>query len=403
MQHTDLLQRLTLLRLASIGVWGAFLLYLLAQHFVVPTPVWFGLGGYLLLFALGGWRIWRQQAHSWHLLLHLVVETQLLAGLLYFSGGAANPLISYYLVLLVIAAYSLSRRQAIAVTLLAVLNYSLLTRFHIPLQQASGFQHTELLFNLHLIGMWLTFVVSAFILVALIPYMKRNSEKQQQEIQTLREQQLKNEQLIGIASLAAGTAHEMGTPLMTMSLLLNDLQAGEPIDESDLHIMRSQISHCQSSLKALAKAGREAKNNGQQLAADWITSLLHRWRLSHPKAQWQDRGINAYALISASPLLDQALLNLLDNAAEAGDQAIHLHTSIQGHNWRLSILQPDPQAAAKLNQSQPFNSEKEYGLGLGLYLSNASVEQFGGSIHLQAQENGSSLCTLQLPLITEKG
>lgn len=398
MNYSLLLKRLSLLRLASLSVWLIFLFYLHSQGFLQLGKVWALVALYGVLTLSGLWQVRSQSVRPWHLLAQLMIEYQLLAVMLYLSGGAANPLISYYLVLVVMAAYSLPLVQALALAVLAVVDYSVLTHWHLPLANHALIAGGTL-FDLHLVGMWLTFVVSTVLLCALIPALVESRERQRLEISKLREQQLKNEQLIGIATLAAGTAHELGTPLMTMNLLLNELIPNEKISPEDLSIMQAQVTNCRNALKRLASAGRDVRHNGEQLAADWLARLLERWRLSHPKAQWQDHGLGAYALIAASPLLDQALLNLLDNAAEAGSESVHLFSSVQGQFWQLDILQPDPNASAKLQELPTFHSTKEHGMGLGLYLSNASIEQFNGSLHLLPQANGGSLCRLRLPIL----
>lgn len=391
----QLLLRLTQLRIASLTVWCVFLWYLTHNHFLLPLPIYGLLAAYFALFALG----FRQQAQRKYLLLHLLVECQLLALMLYVTGGTANPLISYYLVILVLAAYSLPQVQAIAVTGVTVINYSVLTFWRWPLVNSQG--DSQALFELHLAGMWLTFVVSAVLLAALLPALVRLGTQQQHEIQRLRERQLKNEQIIGIATLAAGTAHELGTPLMTMQMLLNEQPAGEPLNDEDIAILNEQVKRCREALSKLSQAGRNSQRQHHQPANLWLNELLERWRLSHPKAQWQPFTDQITCPIPASSLLDQALLNLLDNAAEAGDQPIKLATSISDGVWHLDIIQDDPQAAQHLQQHHEFSSDKEFGLGIGLYLSNASVEQFGGCIILQAQANGGTLCRLCLPIVKD--
>lgn len=401
----SVVQRLALLRLAIASVWLIFLLYLQLNHFAGLGIAWTLLGLYLPLLLLNAWQGWQRPVQDWQLLLHLAVECQLLTGLLFFTGGVTNPFISYFLVLLVIAAYSLPARFAWLIAIIGITDYSVLTQWYQPLlsHHMHGISGSSL-FDLHLGGMWLTFVISALIFMTLIPLLLRAGQQQQQEIQQLRERQLKNEQLIGIATLAAGTAHEMGTPLMTMHMVLDEvaLQPDHLISAHDLHILREQVAQCRQSLQQLARAGREVHHTGQQQAHPWLMTLLRRWRLSHPNALWVDDGIACHALIPSSPLLDQALLNLLDNAAEAGRQPVHLHSSVQDGCWQLHIVQPDPQAAAHIRQQHLFVSDKEQGMGLGLYLSNASVEQFGGTIHLQAQHDGSSLCRLRLPLCSQE-
>lgn len=393
----QLLLRLTLLRIPSLAVWAVFLWYLASHEFILPKPIWPLWGSYCALFLFGALQVWNNNVQPRQLFLQLLFECLVLSAMLYVSGGATNPLISYYLVVLVVATYSLPLAQAVLITALTVINYSLLTFWNWPLKSFSA--NPTGLFELHLAGMWLTFVVSAVIFVLLIPALVRLSQAQRQEIQGLREKQLKNEQLIGIATLAAGTAHELGTPLMTMQMLLNEQPVGEPFSAEDHAILNTQVNRCRDALKELSSAGRSVRKEQKVAANLWLESILQRWRLSHPKAQWQLHEDRILKLLPSSPLLDQALLNLLDNAAEAGNQDIVLTTSLQDSFWQLDILQADPRAAAHLQQYHEFSSHKEFGLGMGLYLSNASVEQFGGSIHLQALPNGASLCRLRLPIV----
>lgn len=401
------LQRLALLQLAIASVWLLLLGYLQSQQVANLEPAWILLGLYLPILLYTNWQGYRRTIKEWQLFLHLGIECQVLTGLLFFSGGVTNPLISYYLVLLVIAAYGLHWHYSVWLTLLGIGDYSILGFWYQPLlipstSSLSGHSLAEW----HLSGMWLTFVICALILTTLIPILVRNRQAQQQEIQRLREQQLKNEQLIGIGTLAAGTAHEMGTPLMTMSMLLEDLDELAPDDlRPDLQLLQQQVQRCQESLQKLARQGREVRQNRVIKAQEWLQAQLQRWCLSHPKAQWQEQhdAQALEAMIATSPLLDQALLNLLDNAAEAGSQTVQLHSRIVAGFWTLDILQPDPAAAATLSDYHPYQSSKQHGLGIGHYLSNASVEQFGGSIQLQALPAGGSLCTLRLPLSKHTG
>ena len=391
-----LLQRLTQLRLASIGVWLFFLYYLGLDNVEQPKLTHFLLGLYALLFILGTWHALKFKTLGWHLLAHFIVECQLLTLLLFLNGGVTNPLISYFLVLIVLAAYGLPKYQAWFFILLTVVDYSLLTQWHLPL--ASHLPNGTELFDVHLVGMWFTFVVSALIFALLISILVHTSRQQLQEIQNLREKQLKNEQLIGIATLAAGTTHELGTPLMTMHMLLSELTDAQSLAPEDVEILKLQVERCRKALQQLAQAGRTAQQEHHHSATDWLDTILNRWRLSHPKANWHAADTLADAHIPSSPLLDQALLNLLDNAAEAGDQVVELSSQINAKYWQLDIIQNDAHAAETLHRQHDFSTEKTYGMGMGLYLSNASVEQFGGTIHLQAQANGGSLCTLRLPL-----
>lgn len=403
---TFIIARLTALRFIIAGLLLTLVVYLQMHHIKPEFAVWLILAGYLPLLLAGLYQSKKGLTHN-HLALHLVVEIQLITLFLYFTGGAGNPLISYFLVLIVIAAYNLKKSWVWFIAAICITDYSLLTQFYLPLDlptsghNMSGDGHSQgYLIIWHLAGMWLTFVISAIALSLLIPALMETTIKKRVQLTELREKQLKNEQLIGIATLAAGTAHEMGTPLMTMEMLLNDcLVHKEPLSQQDTKLLHQQVLLCRHSLQRLALAGRNINATDESINADqWLTALLHRWRLSQPNALWSNLGFEKNAYIRKSPLLDQALLNLLDNATQAGSETIELSSKVVNEQWLLTIRQPDHQASEHIQQDNLFNSQKEHGIGLGLYLSNASIEQFNGQVHLAANKDGSTSCIISLPV-----
>jgi len=394
------LRQLTGLRLILISLLAALLVFLHLNHTQFLWPAWGAIGGYALLLITT--LIIPEITARKTIGLQLLLETQLLAVYLFVTGGASNPIISYYLVLIVFAAYHSEQKIVWLIALLSTINYAVLTRYNLPL----NFHHHDMslssndFFNLHIAGMWLIFLLSAGALAALLPPLVREKIQQQRELALLREQQLKNEQLIGLATLAAGTAHEMGTPLMTMELILNDAEE-LGLDKEDIKLLTQQVEICRTSLRKLAEAGRASQQSSHSIdSKEWLSLLLDRWTLSHPKARWHcDLETLDNAIITASPLLDQALLNLLDNAAQAGKQEVVISTEVDHKNWKIIIHQPDPNAYQALQDYKLLASQKDEGLGLGLYLSNASVEQFGGQIHLTATPENGSISILQLPLL----
>lgn len=401
---TFVIARLTALRLAIACLLLALLVYLSTNHTQIESVAWIAIAAYLPLIAAGLYHS-RLGLKPIQLVIHLLFECQVLTIFLFFTGGASNPLISYLLILIVFAAYNLSRQWVWLISITCILDYSILTQFYHPLQLSVSSHHLanqagqQSFLDWHLAGMWLTFLVSAVALSLLIPTLMQATIKKRQQLAELREKQLKNEQLIGIATLAAGTAHEMGTPLMTMEMLLNDsIEHQLTLNDSDTKLLHQQVMICRQALQRLALTGRDIHNKVESINAhQWLLALLHRWRLSQPNAIWADKGFEEQAIIRKSPLLDQALLNLLDNAAQAGTAAIELSSEIENQQWLLTIHQADTQAAAQLEQHHLFSSNKKHGIGLGLYLSNASIEQFDGQVHLAANRDGSTSCIIRLP------
>ncbi|MGK0406164.1 MAG: two-component system sensor histidine kinase RegB [Oleispira sp.] len=399
------LNRLILLRCVIATLLLSFVAYLELKDAAPALQTWFILAGYIPLLVIGFIQ-GRRELSSNALAFHLLFETQLITLFLYSTGGAGNPLISYFLVLVVIAAYNLKKIWVWIIATTCIIDYTILTQYYLPLEPVMPSHHFAgnndaqgYLIYWHLAGMWLTFVISTIALSLIIPALVEASIKKRLQLAELREKQLKNEQLIGIATLAAGTAHEMGTPLMTMEMLLNDsLEHQLDLTQEDRELLHQQVMICRQALQRLSLAGRDIHSETQYINANqWLTSLLHRWCLSQPNAIWSNGGFEHQVDIRKSPLLDQALLNLLDNATQAGSESIELSSTAIDQHWSLTIHQPDTRAAQHLQQHHLFSSNKQHGVGLGLYLSNASIEQFNGQVHLAANRDGSTTCIIRLP------
>ena len=147
--------------------------------------------------------------------------------LLYYSGGSTNPFVSYYLVPLTIAAATLPWIYSMVLSGLALTGYTLLLIWYHPLH-LQAVQHEAMLINLHLFGMWLNFALSAAFITFFVVKMSEALRWQAHMQAERREESMRDQQLLAVATQAAGAAHELGTPLATMSVLLNEPAPGAP-------------------------------------------------------------------------------------------------------------------------------------------------------------------------------
>lgn len=355
------------------------------------------------------------------LLLDLLSQTTLLI----FSGGYTNPLVSVYLVTISISAALLPRQYSWSLTFSAVMFYTLLMKWYLPagfeLEPEQDIVH-QFMINIHLLGMWITFVLSALLINYFVELMASALRKQQKDIANARELQLRDENILAIAIQAAGAAHELGTPLATMAIVLGDLQ-DEYKDKAltdSLGLLRSQVDECKKRLQQLVT---ESQYNGIERVEirEFLFRVIQKWQLIRPESelyyntsQWLDS-----AFISCDLTLYQAITALLDNAEDASPCQVSL--SVKQHNENIAIQIHDkgmgfPQTyTANLYEVLPDNlpdkkvekldtplnrpySQKEDGLGLGLLLSQASIERLGGRVHIFSQQAGGTLTEILLPL-----
>lgn len=372
------------------------------------------------------------------LFAHLAVDASALVLLLYFAGGSANPFISLFLLPPTLAAAMLPARYAWAMAALSLAAYTWLMFWNLPLPPPQGelAQLDALLarasgtapehaghmsgFALHILGMWLNFVISVSVVAFFLTRMAAALRNRERELAAAREAILRHEQILSLGTLAAGAAHKLGTPLATMAVVIRELEldnAQRPELTADLRLLREQVDLCKRTIsQILASAGQARSESQESLPLDaYLSELLDEWRLIRPRSPLHAvlEGTQPPPAVSADRTLEQAILNLLDNAADAhGDNKEEIRFAAQwdAEHCRIEILDGGPgiNAEAARQIGQPFFTTKQAaggknasvgGLGIGFFLTNATVERFGGKVELFNREKHQGACTrLTLPL-----
>ena len=175
--------------------------------------------------------------------LQLACDLFIHSVLLYFSGGSTNPFVSYYLVPLTIAAVTLPWRYSVVLSGIALTLYTLLLARFYPLQTFPIARE-----NLQVYGMWLSFALAAAVITFFAARMAEELRRQEELRAIRREEGLRDQQLLAVATQAAGAAHELGTPLATMSVLLKEMRQDhpDPLLQDDLGVLQDQVKLCLS-------------------------------------------------------------------------------------------------------------------------------------------------------------
>lgn len=400
------LKRLAVLRLiVCCGIALALALIGLEQ---TPPMQKFMLWGILttltLLSLLNLWRAKHNQAAPYELFVYLLADTVLIAGLIYVSGGANNPFITYLLVPIVISAATLSWAMTWILCMLSMALYGFLLFFYFPLPALDHhLAHAGLSF--HIIGMWFTFILSALLIAYFVVEMAFDLREKEKQTAHYREQVLQNEHLMLLASQAASTAHELGSPLTTIKMLSHELQQLKNLDNDsreDLQLIHQQIELCQQNLKRLSQPSQLDVSDNQSLHA-FLHNTTQQWLLLQPNAKfiWADdfKTINHSPQVQYPLVLMQAIINLLDNANHASDQPIELSLKWNAQFWQMDIQDYGEGIADDFSlPNQPVESSN--GLGIGLLLSHSSILRIGGSVTLGNYKQGC-LTTIKVPFHVE--
>lgn len=330
--------------------------------------------------------------------IQLLIDIAALTALFYFAGGATNPFVSMYLLPLAIGAVLLSQVWVWLLAAISIVVYSYLM-WLFPISHAN---HGNQSFNLHVLGMWISFLISAGVIAYFVMKMRAALFAKDKLLAAAREQAIRDEKLVSLGALAASTAHELGTPLGTMQLIVSELNENQ-ISRQEIEVLLEQVGRCKHALAEMStSAGTVALEGGELVDIhEYLHELIDNWHESKPnvKLTTEIKGAIRTSVI-AEKALSKALINLLDNAADASPHAVQVSA-----NWNetlVSIVVTDegkgipPQMLDEIGK-KPY-SNKPGGIGIGAFLSHEIIRRLGGIVKLSNRPAGGLETVVTLPL-----
>jgi two-component system, sensor histidine kinase RegB len=350
----------------------------------------------------------------------LILDGVLLTVMLAASGGSSNPFSVLYLVHITLAALVLGSRWTFAISALCILEYGLL--FSMPQAQH---HHGGAGFDQHLYGMFAAFVLAAALIAFFVGKIARAIAAQREQIAALREDAARNARLASITTLAAGAAHELGSPLATIavaaheaSLRLGGPAAGAPAAASgppvspiaaDLRLILLEVDRCQDILSQLAARSAQADDPRPVSLDELADELREISRDLHGEAAAGRLEISAGdarpSLRVPVEQLAQSLAALVKNALDASPpgERVQVRLERQAQVVRIAIEDRgagiDPERLPHVGE--PFFTTKEpgRGLGLGVFLARAFFESQGGTLRIESAPGRGTKVVGTLPVL----
>jgi len=348
----------------------------------------------------------RNSVSNGELFLALGLDMAALTGQLYLSGGATNPFISLYLLQIILGAVLLQAWSTWTLVALAAACFAGLTATYVPLELP--IERASNLFDLHIAGSLICFLIDTVLLVVFIGRINRNLRIRDAHLADLKRHAVEEDHIVRMGLLASGAAHELGTPLATLSVILNDWRRvpalrANPELISEIEDMEGEVRRCKSILTGILLSAGEARGERPVVVGvrDFLHEIVADWRANHPDVAVSYRNtLRPDLRIVSDAALRQVVLNVLDNAAEASAGEIAFAADREGEDFVLRVSDQGPGFALEIldNFGKPYQSTKgRAGGGLGLFLVVNVVRKLGGSVTARNREFGAEV-TLRLPL-----
>jgi len=401
-----------LVQLRWLAVLGQLLTILLTHYgFGVELPLQVMLSvlaGLALFNAFNelGLRL-KHRVRTAELFMGLLVDMGTLTIQLYLSGGATNPFVFLYLLQVGLAAVLLAPSFAWALLGVATLCFLWLAEAGRPLDLPQDY-HLGIR-SYYVEGMLICLVLNAALLVVFINRINRTHREHDARLAELRQRAAEEEHILRMGLLASGAAHELGTPLATISVILGDWRHmpklnSDPDLYEEITEMQTQLQRCKTIVSGILMSAGETRGESSEETSvcDFFNELVNEWKSTRKVREFnfQNR-FGEDVDIASDTVLKQTICNLLDNALEASPDWVGLDLSRDEDMLLIQVFDRGPGFAKEVfnRLGQPYQSTKgRPGSGLGLFLVFNVARILGGQVSARNLENRGAEISLHLPI-----
>lgn len=407
--HKNMAQLIQLRWIAVVGQIIAIGTVILVFDVKLPTVPMLEVLACLIAFNIASQLRWHEhrEVTNGELFLALLVDVASLTAQLYLSGGTTNPFAFVYLLQVILSAVLLEAWSTWTIVAITITCLDGLALFAKPL--ALPLDHARGIGSLYVQGMLLCFALIAALLVVFISRIMRNLRAGDAQLADLRQRAAEEEHIVRMGLLASGAAHELGTPLATLSVILGDWKRMPEFSKNaelieEIGEMQTQLLRCKSIVSGILLSAGEARGelSAKTTIKHFLDELAAEWLASRPVQTfaYQNRIVHDLPVVFDSAL-KQTICNLLDNALEASPQWLSLEATRDGDILNVLVSDAGPGFAPGMlaQLGKPYQSTKgRPGGGLGLFLVVNVARTLGGSVTARNRAEGGAAVLLSLPL-----
>jgi two-component system sensor histidine kinase RegB len=257
--------------------------------------------------------------------------------------------------------------------------------------------------------MWVALAVSAGFIVYIVQRVTRELEEREQELAAERSLGARRDKIASLATLAAGAAHELSTPLSVIAVVTKELQRSLKENagaQEDLQLIKQQLARCQDILQHMAA------HAGENAGEPFVSFTLRSWAdVALDGLPGRDRvrvrtdvDLGAHQVHGPAKALSRALRSLIKNALQAstdGATTVELRFRADAEEVVVEVFDRGPGIPPEIlaRIGEPFFTTKVpgEGMGLGLFLTRALAEQLGGALEVESAPGKGTTARLRLP------
>ncbi|WP_076071800.1 ATP-binding protein [Sphingomonas montana] len=403
---------LQLVQLRWLAVAGQLSAIVIAQYGLgvrLPLQAMLGVAGATILLNLASIVLLRKQigTSNGSLFFALILDVASLTAQLYLGGGVTNPFISLFLLHVVLGAILLDTWSAVVIVLVTSLCFAFLTVVYRPLAFPLALLDYRRL--IETAGAWACFAIIAMLLVLFMTRITQNLRARDAHLANLRQQAAEEDHIVRMGLLASGAAHELGTPLASLAVILGDWKrmpalSADPDLVTEIGEMQAEVQRCKAIVTGVLLAAGEARGEAPAITGmrRFLDGIAEDWHAAHMATTLDYRNDFPGDLpVVADPALKQVLFNVLDNAAEASPGWIGFSASQADDALVIAVRDAGPGFSAERLEriGKPYESSKgRLGGGLGLFLVVNVMRKLGGAVTAANCADGGAVVRLTLPL-----
>ena len=325
----------------------------------------------------------------------LLFDTLQLGFLLFLTGGIVNPFSILILAPVITSASYLPASMTVILSLISIMIIIILNFYFIPLELGEQFYLPQI-YNFGLVAS----LIITVIFIAIYAYLFASSSRKISNALSISKLQILNQKKITeVASLSAAAAHELGTPLNTIFLIINDLLKEKKLNDDknivkDIILLKSQAERCKEILQRFSKNPLKLKDKFLEKVK--MTDLI--------KINFDKFNKNKKLIIIRNPENDEpeivfkdeimyALGNIIQNAIFYSKDLVTVKLNYTKINLKIIITDDGTGFSKDIidKLGEPYISKNNQGMGLGIFIAKNLLENMGGNLNFYNSEDDKAV------------